>query len=246
MRVRSLHPWDVPPKEAMAIQLELRSRLRLDGAGPFARLGGIDVSYDEGAGLMFAGIVVTSGDGRQVLETATASVPVRFPYVPGLLSFREAPAVIEAWQKLRTPPDCVICDGHGLAHPRRFGLACHLGLVLDLPSIGCAKSVLVGTYRVPGESRGSVEPLLDRGEQIGAVVRTRDGVEPVFVSQGDRIGLDAAVQTILNACHGYRLPEPTRRAHLLVTEAKRLAKATPAPPSPPTLPFPGVPSDLSA
>ncbi len=241
MRARSLHSWEVSPKEAMAIQLELRSRLRLDGAGPFTRLGGIDVSYDEGAGMMVAGIVVMSGDGRQVLETATASVPVRFPYVPGLLSFREIPAVIEAWERLRALPDCVICDGHGVAHPRRFGLACHLGLVLDLPSIGCAKSVLVGTYRAPAGSRGSVKPLLDRGEQIGAVVRTRDGVEPVFVSQGDRIGLDVAVKTILNACHGYRLPEPTRRAHLLVTEAKRrasLASLTP--------PLPPIPSNRSA
>jgi deoxyribonuclease V len=226
MRARSLHSWDVSPKEAVAIQLELRSRLRLHGAGPYARLGGIDVSFDQDAGVMFAGIVVTSGDGRQVLETATASVPVRFPYVPGLLSFRETPAVIEAWERLMTLPDCVICDGHGLAHPRRFGLACHLGVVLDRPSIGCAKSLLIGTYRVPGDSRGSIEPLLDGHEQIGAVVRTRDRVEPVFVSQGDRIDLNAAVKTIMSACHGYRLPEPARRAHLLVTETKRLAAAS--------------------
>jgi deoxyribonuclease V len=210
----------------MAIQIELRSRLRLDGAGPFARLGGIDVSFDDDADLVFAGIVVTSGDGRQVLENVVAALPVRFPYVPGLLSFRETPAVIEAWRKLKTPPDCLICDGHGFAHPRRFGLACHLGLVLDLPSIGCAKSLLVGTYRAPARLRGSVVPLRDHGEQIGAVVRTRAGVAPVFVSQGDRIGLDAAVQTVLNACHGYRLPEPTRRAHLLVTETKRQASAS--------------------
>jgi deoxyribonuclease V len=209
----------------MAIQLRLRSRLRLKGAGPFATVAGIDVSYDDSSKLMFAGVVVMSGDGRQVLETATAAARIRFPYIPGLLSFRETPAVIKAWTKLKARPDCLICDGHGLAHPRRFGLACHLGVLLRLPSIGCAKSLLVGTYRQPGKRRGSLEPLLDHGEQIGAVLRTRHDVAPVFVSQGDRIGLDAAVQTVLDTCSGYRLPEPTRRAHLLVNEMRLLAKA---------------------
>ena len=224
MRVRALHSWDVSPQEAMEIQLRLRSRLRLKGAGPFATVAGIDVSYDDTSKLMFAGVVVMSGDGRQVLETATAALRVRFPYIPGLLSFRETPAVIKAWTKLKALPDCLICDGHGLAHPRRFGLACHLGVLLRLPSIGCAKSLLVGTHRQPGKRRGSLEPLLDHGEQIGAVLRTRHGVAPVFVSQGDRIGLEAAVQTVLDTCGGYRLPEPTRRAHLLVSEMRRLAK----------------------
>ncbi len=225
MHVRALHSWDVSPQEAMAIQLRLRSRLRLNGAGPFATVAGIDVSYDDTSKLMFAGVVVMSGDGRQVLETATAAARIRFPYIPGLLSFRETPAVIKAWTKLKARPDCLICDGHGLAHPRRFGLACHLGVLLRLPSIGCAKSLLVGTHRQPGKRRGSLEPLLDRGEQIGAVLRTRHGVAPVFVSQGDRIGLDAAVQTVLDTCSGYRLPEPTRRAHLLVNEMRLLAKS---------------------
>ena len=225
MRVQEMHHWDVSPREAMAIQIRLRSRLRLDGAGPYATVGGVDVSYDSGSDLMFAGVVVMSADGRQGLETATAAVPVRFPYIPGLLSFRETPAVIKAWAKLRTPPECLICDGHGLAHPRRFGIACHLGLLLDLPSIGCAKSLLVGTHRTPGTRRGSMAPLLDRGQQIGAVLRTRTGVSPVFVSQGNRISLTAAVQTVLDAFGGYRLPEPTRRAHLLVNETRLLAKA---------------------
>lgn len=225
MRVRALHPWDVSPREAMAIQIELRSRLRLKGAGPFGTVGGIDVSYDDASGLMLAGVVVMSADGREVLESATGAVPIRFPYIPGLLSFRETPAVIEAWAKLNMRPDCVICDGHGLAHPRRFGIACHLGLVLDLPSIGCAKSLLVGTHRPPGTRRGSLAPLLDRGEQIGAVLRTRTGVSPVYVSQGDRISLEAALRAVLAACTGYRLPEPARRAHLLVSEARLLAKA---------------------
>ena len=220
MRIRTLHPWTVSPQEAIAIQLRLRSQLRLEGTGPFATVAGIDVAYDTRSKLMFAGVVIMSGDGRELLDHATATAIADFPYIPGLLSFREIPAVIEAWQQLKTPADCLICDGHGLAHPRRFGLACHLGLLLDRPSIGCAKSLLVGTHREPGKRRGSRAPLLDQDEQIGVVLRTKDGVAPVFVSQGDRIGLDAAVRTVLAACRGYRLPEPQRRAHLLVTKMR--------------------------
>ncbi len=223
MRNRTLHPWDVSPQEAMAIQLTLRSQLRLHGSGPFAAVAGVDVAYDAASQLMFAGVVVMSGDGRELLDLATATASVGFPYIPGLLSFRETPVVIEAWNRLKTMPDCLICDGHGFAHPRRFGLACHLGLLLDLPSIGCAKSRLVGTHQEPRTRLGSIAPLLDQGEQIGVVLRTKDGVAPVFVSQGDRICLDAAVQTVLATCHGYRLPEPQRRAHLLVTKMRLAA-----------------------
>jgi deoxyribonuclease V len=207
----------------MAIQLTLRSKLRLYGTGPFPTVAGVDVAYDKISRLMFAGVVVMSGDGCEVLDLATATASADFPYIPGLLSFREIPAVIKAWNTLKMVPECLICDGHGLAHPRRFGLACHLGLVLDLPSIGCAKSRLVGTHQEPRTRRGGVAPLLDQGEQIGVVLRTKDGVAPVFVSQGDRISLDAAVQTVLAVCRGYRLPEPQRRAHLLVTKMRLAA-----------------------
>jgi deoxyribonuclease V len=209
----------------MAIQLTLRSQLHLHGSGPFATVAGVDVAYDKSSKQMFAGVVVMSHDGRDLLDFATATASTDFPYIPGLLSFREIPAVMKAWKRLKTPADCLICDGHGLAHPRRFGLACHLGLVLDLPSIGCAKSLLVGTYREPQKRRESVAPLLDEGEQIGVVLRTKDGVTPVFVSQGDRIDLDAAVQTVLATCRGYRLPEPQRRAHLLVTKMRLADRA---------------------
>src|SRR5574337_514011 len=187
MCVRTLHRWDVSSQEAIAIQITLRSSLRLQGDGPFATVAGIDVAYDKRSKLMFAGVVVMGADGRELLDCATATVKADFPCIPGLLSFREIPAAIEAWQQLKTPADCLIGDGHGLAHPRRFGLACHLGLLLDLPSIGCAKSLLIGTYREPGKRRGSVAPLVDRGEQIGVVLRTRAEVAPVFVSHGDRI-----------------------------------------------------------
>jgi deoxyribonuclease V len=209
----------------MAIQLTLRSQLRLHGTGPFATVAGVDVAYDKSSKRMFAGVVVMGDDGRDLPDFATATTSADFPYIPGLLSFREIPAVIKAWNRLKTPPDCLICDGHGLAHPRRVGLACHLGLLLNCPSIGCAKSRLVGTYREPRQRRGSVAPLLDQGEQIGVVLRTKDGVAPVFVSQGDRIGLDAAVRTVLATCRGYRLPEPQRRAHLLVTKMRLAAGA---------------------
>lgn len=225
MRVQTLHSWDVSPQEAMAIQCTLRSQLRLHGTGPFATVAGIDVAYDKRSKLMFAGVVVMSDDGRELLDCATATANADFPYIPGLLSFREIPAVIEAWQQLKTMPDCLICDGHGFAHPRRFGLACHLGLLLDRPSIGCAKSLLVGTHQEPRVRRGSIAPLMDQDEQIGVVLRTKDGVAPVFVSQGDRISLDAAVQTVLATCRGYRLPEPQRRAHLLVTKMRLTAEA---------------------
>ncbi|MDE2321552.1 MAG: deoxyribonuclease V [candidate division NC10 bacterium] len=229
MRIRTLHPWTVSPQEAMAIQLQLRSQLRLYGTGPFGAIAGVDVAYDKSSKRMFAGAVVMSGDGREVLDFATATASADFPYIPGLLSFREIPAVIKAWKRLKTSADCLICDGHGLAHPRRFGLACHLGLLLDLPSIGCAKSRLVGTYREPRKCRGSAAPLLDQDEQIGVVLRTKDGVAPVFVSQGDRVDLDAAVQAVLAICRGYRLPEPQRRAHLLVTKMRLAAGAGSAP-----------------
>jgi deoxyribonuclease V len=140
---------------------------------------------------------------------------VTFPYVPGLLSFREGPAVLDALDKLKSPPDLLIFDGHGLAHPRRFGLACHLGLLVDIPAIGCAKSRLCGQYEEPGPHRGDTMPLIDKGEVVGAAVRTRAGVKPVFVSIGHRVDLPTSIHYVLACCRGYRLPETTRWAHRL-------------------------------
>ncbi|MGH7405757.1 MAG: endonuclease V, partial [Candidatus Methylomirabilales bacterium] len=142
-------------------------------------------------------------------------------YIPGLLSFREAPAVLQAVTRLKRRPDCLLCDGQGIAHPRRFGLACHLGLLLDLPSIGCAKSVLVGEYQEPPEKRGGFRMLIDRGEQVGIILRTRDGVEPIYVSPGYRVSTQQAREIVLKATGGYRVPEPTRQAHLLVNRLRR-------------------------
>jgi len=213
----------VSPKEAVRIQSRLAPRVQTSGSRKtFRTVAGIDVSYNRNDPLLHAGVVVLSCEDLEVLEVSCASGPVTFPYVPGLLSFREIPIVLRAWRRLKIRPDCILCDGQGLAHPRRFGLACHLGLVLDLPAVGCAKSRLLGTYEEPGSSRGSRSPLWDCGEQIGAVVRTQDGVSPVFVSVGHKISLARAVDLVLSSCRRFRLPEPIRAAHRRVNERRRL------------------------
>jgi deoxyribonuclease V len=227
MRVRRLHRWDVSPAEAIRIQQALRRRLNVRrAAGSIATVAGVDVSYDIRSPTVYAGVVVIHLDRCEVLETATAVRRATFPYIPGLLSFREAPAALEALARLRRNPDCLLCDGQGIAHPRRFGLACHLGLLLDLPSIGCAKSLLVGEYREPGTKRGSTRTLTDGGESIGMILRTKDGVAPIYVSPGYRIGFRQARAVVLRAHGGYRVPEPIRQAHLLVNALRRSAQKT--------------------
>lgn len=229
MDYRRLHDWNVSPYQAVRIQCNLRTRLIAcdDEQAPFRTIAAMDVSYDKRSPWLFAAIVVMGLPGFQVVETAGVRAQARFPYIPGLLSFRESPAGLEAWEKLRTRPDCLICDGHGYAHPRRFGFACHFGLLADLPTIGFAKSVLVGRFEPPGVTRGSVSDLVDAGEVIGAAVRTREGAEPVFVSIGHRISLARAVAAILACTSGYRIPEPARRAHVLVNRLRE-AGAEPA------------------
>ncbi len=229
MEYRRLHGWDVTPEEAVRIQQELRGRLILrdDDPAAFRTVAAMDVSYDKRSPWLFAAIVVVRVPGFQVVETAGVRVQARFPYVPGLLSFRESPAGLAAWERLRTRPDCLICDGHGYAHPRRFGFACHFGLLVDLPTIGFAKSVLVGTFGPLGAERGSVSDLTEAGEVIGAAVRTRERADPVFVSVGHRISLPRAVATILACTSGYRLPEPARRAHALGNRLRQSGEEPP-------------------
>jgi len=227
MRQPELHRWDVSQEEAVEIQKRLRSQLDLQSEPEkIETVAGIDVSYDKGSDWLFAAIVVLRLPDLQVINTASTTTLVPFPYVPGLLSFRECPAVLQAWEKLQLKPDCLMCDGQGIAHPRRLGIASHLGLWLDLPSIGCAKSLLVGSYQEPGEKRGSLTPLVHRKEQVGVVLRTKDRVAPVFVSQGHKISLNKAREIVLACCRKYRLPEPTRQAHLLVNELRRQAGTT--------------------
>ena len=218
---RALHSWSVSPKRAATIQKELAARVIRVGSLPGVKLvAGADLAFSPDRTKCVAGVVVWNLVTRSVVEQRTAVRPVRFPYVPGLLSFREAPAVLAAIRMIQTQPDVFIFDGQGYAHPRRFGLACHIGVQIDQPSIGCAKSVLVGRYRNLARSKGSTRPMIDKDERIAVALRSRDSVKPVYVSVGHRLSLEAATQITLACCTRYRLPEPTRLADKLVTEER--------------------------
>ena len=220
--VETLHSWDLTTTEARELQLRLAARV--DRAGTLPHLGtvaGADVSYELRGKWLYAAIVVLRVETWEVIERSGIIAEARFPYVPGLLSFREAPPVIEAFIKLRFRPDVLICDGQGIAHPRRLGLASHLGLWLGLPTIGCAKSWLCGEYEEPGPERGDWTPLTDAGETIGAVVRTRTRVKPLYVSTGHLCDLESATAAVLAAATKYRQPVTTRLAHQYVNDLRR-------------------------
>lgn len=218
MTIPPVHPWPQTVAEARAIQENLRGRvITRDQFGPVRTVAGIDVGCEKGGAITRAAIVVLDFPGLALHEQAVAREPTRFPYVPGYLSFREVPAVLAAMDKLQEKPDLLLCDGQGLAHPRRFGIACHLGLLTDTPSIGVAKSRLIGTHEEIPNEKGAWRPLLDDGEVIGAVLRTRVGVKPVFVSIGHRLGLETAIEYVLRCTTRYRLPETTRLAHRLAS-----------------------------
>jgi deoxyribonuclease V len=218
LEIELLHPWDVPPAEARLIQNELSSRvIPTDDFDDIRTVAGIDVGFEQDGHMTRAAVVVLSFPALDPVDQALAMSPTRFPYVPGLLSFREVPAVLEALQVLHQLPDLIVCDAQGLAHPRRFGLACHLGVLTDIPCIGAAKSRLVGTHGPLPQERGAWIPLMDKEDVIGAVVRTRARVSPIYVSVGHRIGLATAVHYVLACCPRYRIPETTRRAHRLAS-----------------------------
>jgi deoxyribonuclease V len=225
MEVRDLHPWPGTPGEAMAVQDRLRPLLVLDEPGPASprTVAGLDVSYagdgDTEEARLAAAVVVLDARTLKVVEESVVTGTAAFPYVPGLFAFRELPALVEALRRLTVVPDVLVCDGYGLAHPRRFGLACHLGVLTGLPSFGIAKTPFVGTYEQPGEERGASTALRDGDEVVGRVLRTRKGVKPVFVSVGHRIGLDAACGLALALSPEFRLPETTRRADRLSRNA---------------------------
>lgn len=222
MRIRKLHRWKVTPARARQIQMELRRRvIRTDRLPRVRRVAGADVAFDLQRQRAFAGVILYSFPELRELERVWAERPLEFPYVPGLLSFREAPVLLEAFARLRGQPDVIFVDGHGYAHPRRFGIACHLGLLLGTATVGCAKSLLIGTHAEPPLAAGKWTPLRDGEEVIGAVVRTRAGVKPIYVSQGHRVSLPRAVQLTLAVCDGYRVPKPTRAADHFVEEVKR-------------------------
>ncbi|MEN6521488.1 MAG: deoxyribonuclease V [Armatimonadota bacterium] len=221
MRIKNLHPWNVTPAEAVRIQNDLCRLVSLDDVfGPIQTIAGVDVGLSQANETATGGIVVLSFPGLELIETAFAAKPVEFPYIPGLLAFREIPAILDAFKLLKAKPDIMIVDGQGLAHQRRFGIACHLGVLLDLPSIGCGKSRLIGNYEEPGPEPGDSSPLMADSEQLGNVVRTKFRVKPVFISPGHRIGFTSAVEVTLSCVRGYRLPEPVRLAHNLVSRGK--------------------------
>lgn len=224
MKFPTLHRWDLDPAEARALQKSLADRVdTAKPLGPYERIAAADVSYDRGAEDLYAAVVVVRAGSFELIERVGVTGPAAFPYVPGLLSFREAPALLAAFAKLKTTPDVVLCDGQGIAHPRRLGIAAHLGLWLGIPTVGCAKSRLCGRFEEPGPERGARSPLIDRGEVIGAVVRTRVRVQPVFVSSGHLCDLEGAVRLVLESAVKYRLPAPSRMAHDYVNEVRRAA-----------------------
>ena len=218
---RTPHPWNLTPSEAIEVQRQLARRV--SRSAPRRRIRtivGVDCAFSADGEHCLAAAVVWQVDLGRVVEERVKSRPLRFPYVPGLLSFREAPAVLAALRALRCEPDALMVDGHGLAHPRRFGIACHLGLLCGLPTIGVAKSRLCGEHREPAAKRGSRTELVHHGERIGTVLRTRDGVRPLYVSIGHAMDLPAAERSVLRCGAGYRLPEPTRLADRAVARAK--------------------------
>ncbi len=214
LRLHHTHRWDLSPDEAVALQKRLAALVREEPLPhPPRTIAGIDVGVRDG--ISRAAVVVVDAETLHPLESATHEAPTPFPYVPGLLSFREVPVILHALARLSHLPDLLLCDAQGRAHPRRLGLASHLGVLLDHPTVGCAKSRLVGTHPPLPEKKGAWVPLVDRGEVVGAVVRTRQGVRPVYVSVGHRVTLEEAVHVVLSTVTRYRLPEPLRMAHRL-------------------------------
>jgi len=215
------HSWDLSPTEAIALQRELCDKVQIE---PLEReiqyVGGCDLSYNKGDDQFYAGVVVLDYETMELVAHSTVTQRAPFPYVPGLLSFREIPSLMEAWKKLPVKPDLVMCDGHGIAHPRRMGIATHFGLLTGAPSIGCAKRNLTGEYEEPELKRGNYQPIRDGEETIGYALCTKDGIKPVFVSPGHLCGMKDSRNVTLHCARGYKLPEPTRQAHLLVNKLR--------------------------
>lgn len=227
------HRWDLTPQAAARLQLEMRGRLKKEkDFGAIRTVAGADIALSRRGreAMGYAGVIVYSFPDLKELERQSAQRPLTFPYVPGLLVFREGPALLDAFARLRTEPDLLLFDAHGYSHPRRFGLACHLSVVMDKPGIGVAKSLLVGDYREPPDRVGAWTPLVEGEETIGAVLRTRPGVQPVFISIGHRVTLEAAVELALACTDGTRIPKPTREADHFVEQLKR-GGAPEAPPA---------------
>ncbi len=218
MQLHHQHSWDLTPKEAIALQRELAGYVIIDDCfGEVQQVAGVDVGFEENNTVTRAAVAVLDYPSLTLREYAIAREPTRFPYVPGLLSFREIPTVLLALEQLSVLPDMLLCDGQGIAHPRRLGIASHLGVLLDLPTIGVAKSRLIGSYNEPDEEKGAWQPLIDDGEVIGCVLRSRSRVKPLYVSPGHKVSIDSARQWVMSCLTRYRLPETTRWAHRLAS-----------------------------
>ena len=215
MKVESLHSWQVSTAQALEIQQRLAAQVSKRSEVTTPRfIAGVDISVGKGEGMATGAVVVLQYPELRVVETKVARGKLGLPYIPGLLSFRESPLTLAACQKLTITPDLILVDGQGIAHPRRLGLASHLGLLLNTPAVGCAKSLLCGSHEAPGAEPGSYAEVVERGEIIGAALRTKPGVKPVYISIGHKVDLQTAIYWVLKCCRGYRLPEPTRLAHL--------------------------------
>lgn len=223
MKITPLHDWNLSPREAVELQKQFAYEVIAEDKfeKPIETVAGIDLGYDLKNGTSRAVVVVLKFPELELVESSEAILPIQFPYVPGLLSFRETPVAIKALEKLGNAPDLILCDGQGIAHPRRFGVACHIGLITNIPSVGVAKSLLVGKYGALGETRGSIAPLIHRNEQVGVVLRTKDKIQPVYVSVGHKISIETAVDYVLQCTPKYRLPETTRLADKMASYRKR-------------------------
>jgi deoxyribonuclease V len=222
VEIKHLHSWNVSSREATEIQNKLRKLLNFRKLPRTVRyVAGTDVSCSKKSNTIWAGVLVLTYPQLVIKEKRWIRGKANFPYIPGLLSFRELPALLEAIKRVETEPDLIICDGQGIAHPRGLGLASHLGLLIDKPTVGCAKSRLVGEFSEVGEARGDYANLCHNGRVMGVVLRTRTGVKPLFVSPGNKITLEESMKIVLSCCVQYRIPEPTRQSHLLVTALRR-------------------------
>ena len=230
MKVDRLHSWQVSSTQALDIQQRLAARVsRVSEVTTPRFIAGVDISVNEALGMASGAVVVLQYPELRLVETKVVSGKLDFPYIPGLLSFRESPLTLAACQRLTVTPDLILVDGQGIAHPRRIGLASHLGLFLNTPTIGCAKSLLCGKHEEPGEEPGSYTEVVDRGEIIGAVLRTKLGVKSIYVSIGHKVDLETAIYWVMECCRGYRVREPTRLAHLVAGGNLKLEKDTVAP-----------------
>ena len=226
MKIEKLHEWQVSIPEAMEIQRRLATQVSRNSEVITPRfIAGVDISAERGRGAATAAVVVVSYPEFKIAETEIVEGELNFPYVPGLLSFRESPLILSACERLTVTPDLFLVDGQGIAHPRRMGFASHLGLFLNIPTIGCAKSLLCGTHEMPGIEPGSYAEIIDKGEVIGTALRTKRGMNPIYVSIGHKINLQGAIHWALECCRGYRIPEPTRLAHLAAGGNPKLQKA---------------------